>query len=203
MAGAVGSGKVALTTTSPAGVLRNDTIENAVAWSEAPSVLLSSYTLNQEIIWAGDTVQIDLKFEDLVGNDITGADVTVWLNSSQLDAVDMGSGVFRVTLTGEWTGTNLGTFDLRIDASKAGFDTLSLILELFILIRPFPWLTIGIFGGGVIALVGGWIYVKKKRGDDMPWQRDKTPRDQKRTKEDRKKREKEDGKADVREYFGV
>ncbi|MHA2076596.1 MAG: hypothetical protein ACXABM_03065 [Candidatus Thorarchaeota archaeon] len=203
IAGAIGSGKVALTTTSPSGLLRNSTIENAVSWNEAPSILLSSYTLNQEIIWAGDTVQIDLEFEDLVGNDITGADVTVWLNVSQLDVVDVGSGIFRVTLAGDWTGANLGVFDLEIDASKAGFDTLSLTLEQFILIRPFPWLTIGILGGGVIALVAGWIYVKKKRGDDMPWQRDKTPRDQKVSKEERKRREKEDGKADVREYFGV
>jgi hypothetical protein len=203
VAGAVGSGKVALTTTSPSGLLQNATIENAVSWSDAPSVLLSSYDLNQEIIWAGDTVQIDLKFEDLLGNDIINADVTVWLNSSQLNAVDVGSGVFRITLTGEWTDANLGLFDLRIDASKPGYDTLSLVLEQFILIRPFPWLTIGILGGGVVALVGGWLYVKKKRGDDMPWKRDKSPRERKMTKEERKKREKDDGKADVREFFGV
>ena len=138
-----------------------------------------------------------------VGIDIADAAVTVWLNSSQVIAVDLGSGIFRVTLTSEWTNVNLGNFDLRIVASKSGYDTLSLTLEQFVLIRPFPWLTIGLLGGGVVVLVGGWLYFKKKRGDDMPWQRDKTPRDQRMTKEERKKREKEDGKADVREYFGV
>ena len=114
-----------------------------------------------------------------------------------------GSGVFRITLTGEWTGANLGSFDLRIAASKSGYDTLSLILEQFVLIRPFPYLTIALLGGGVVILVAGWIYVKRRRGDDMPWQRSKTPREERMSKEDRKKREKEDGKADVREYFGV
>jgi hypothetical protein len=203
VAGAVGSGKVALTTTSPSTLIRDATIENAIAWSDAPSILLSSYSLNQEIIWAGDTVQIDLKFEDLLGNDITAADVTVWLNSTQLTTVDIGSGEFRITLTGEWTGANLGSFDLRVSASKDGYDTLSLTLEQFILIRPFPLMTIAILGGGVIALVVGWIYVKRRRGDDMPWQRNKTPKERQMSKEERKRREKEDGKADVKEYFGV
>ena len=144
VAGAVGSGKIALTTTSPSGILKNETLENAVLWNEAPSILLSDYSLNQEIIWAGDTVQIDLTFEDLIGNDMTDADVTVWLNASEINAVGLGSGVFRITLTGEWTGANLGSFDLRIAASKSGYDTLSLILEQFVLIRPFPYLTIAL-----------------------------------------------------------
>ncbi|MHA2046986.1 MAG: hypothetical protein ACW99G_19525, partial [Candidatus Thorarchaeota archaeon] len=203
VAGAVGSGKVALTTTLPSGMLRNATIANAVSWSDAPSVLLNMFSLNQEIIWSGDTVQIDLEFEDLVGNDILGAEVSVMLNSSQLIAIDMGSGVFRVTLSSEWTGANLGSYDLRVVASKDGYDTLSLTLEQFILIRPFPLLTIGILGGGIVVAVVGWLYLKRRRGDDMPWQRDQTPREQRRSKEERKKREKEDKKSDVREYFGV
>jgi hypothetical protein len=203
VAGAIGSGKLALTTTNPSGSERNSTIQNAVEWYDAPSVLLSSYSLSQQIIWAGDTVQIDLQFEDLVGTDITDADVTVWLNSSQIEAENIGSGVFRVTLTGAWTGSNVGMFDLRIHASSAGYDTLSLTLEDFVLIRPFPWLIISILGGGVAVLIGGWIYVRRRRGNDMPWSRDKTPRESKMTKEERRKREKEDGKADVKDYFGV
>jgi len=203
VAGAVGSGKVALTTTAPTGLVQNATIENAVSWSEAPSILLSEVSLNQEIIWAGDTVVIDFTLRDLVGNNITDATVTVWVNSSQLDLTQTGSGMFRATLTGEWTANNIGDFDFRIAASKPGYDTLSLKLEQYILIRPFPWLTITLFGGVVVALVGGWLYLKKRRGDDMPWERGKSPRERKMSKEERKKREKEDGKADVKEYFGV
>jgi hypothetical protein len=161
------------------------------------------FTLNQEIIWSGDSVQIDLEFEDLVGNAILGADVSIMLNSSQLVSVDMGSGVFRATLSSEWTEANLGSYDLRVVASKDGYDTLSLTLEQFVLIRPFPLLTIGLLGGGIVVAVVGWLYLKRKRGDDMPWQRDKTPREQRMSKEERKKREKEDKESDVREYFGV
>ncbi|MBY8997649.1 MAG: hypothetical protein KGD60_07950, partial [Candidatus Thorarchaeota archaeon] len=58
VAGVVGSGKVALTTTHPSGSNRNTTIENAVAWSGAPSIILNELSLNQEIIWAGDQVLI-------------------------------------------------------------------------------------------------------------------------------------------------
>ena len=203
VAGAIGSGKVALTTTSPAGLMLNATIENVVAWSEAPSILLSGISVSNLIIWAGDAVQIDLEFKDIVGTEITDADVTVWLNSSQVNAIAVGSGIFRVTLSGEWTTDNIGDYDLRIVASEAGYDTLSLTLEQFMLIRPFPWLTIGFLGGGVVVLVGGWLYFKRKRGDNMPWQRDKSSRHQEMTKEERKKREKEDGKADVGEFFGI
>ena len=120
-----------------------------------------------------------------------------------MNAIAVGSGIFRVTLSGEWTTDNIGDYDLRIVASEAGYDTLSLTLEQFMLIRPFPWLTIGFLGGGVVVLVGGWLYFKRKRGDNMPWQRDKSSRHQEMTKEERKKREKEDGKADVGEFFGI
>ncbi|MFW9794161.1 MAG: hypothetical protein ACFFEE_07665 [Candidatus Thorarchaeota archaeon] len=203
IAGAIGSGKLALTTTSPTGNTQNETIENAISWSEAPSILLSDASLSQEIIWSGDTVHIDFELRDLVGNNITDASVTVWLNSTQLQATHVGSGMFRATLTGEWTGSNIGNFDLRIVATKAGYDTLSITLEQFVLIRPFPWLTIVLVGGVVVALIGGWLYLKKRRGDEMPWKRDKSPRDREMSKEERKRREKEDGKADVKEYFGV
>ncbi len=202
VAGAIGFGKVALTTTSPAGLVRNATIENSVAWSDAPSILLSEISVDNLIVWTGDTVQIDFGLKDLVGNAITFPNVTVWLNSSLMGVVDMGSGIFRVTLTGEWTTENIGDFDFRVVASKAGYDTLSLTFHQFVLVRPFPWLTIGIFGGGIAVLTGGWLYLKKKRGRNMPWQRERS-RHKEMTKEERKKREKEDGKADVGEFFGV
>ncbi|MFW9867983.1 MAG: hypothetical protein ACFFFO_02670 [Candidatus Thorarchaeota archaeon] len=203
VAGAIGSGKIALTTTSPTGLVWNETVENAVAWSDAPSILLTGISLSNQIIWAGDTVTIFLELKDLVGTEITGAEVTTWINSSQLVATESAPGIFRVELSGEWTSSNIGDFDLQIVASKAGYDTLSLTLERYLLVRPFPWLIIGVLGGGVVAIVGGWLYFKKRRGDDMPWSRDKSSRERKMTKEEQKRRENEDGKADVKEYFGV
>jgi hypothetical protein len=199
VAGAVGSGKVALTTTFPSGINQNVTIENAISWSSVPSIILDEISLNQEIIWAGDQVRITLKLTDLVGNDINSADLDVWLNSSQITSLEDGSGYYTVTLTGDWTRSNIGEFDIHITASKAGFDTLTLTLEQFMLIRPFPLLLIGILGGGLVAVVGGWIYWKKKRGDTISWKRESTPRDKKREAEQRKK----DSKSDVKEYFGV
>ena len=199
VAGAVGSGKVALTTTHPSGSNRNTTIENAVAWNRAPSILLSELSTNQEIIWAGDQVLIQLKLTDLVGNDIESANFYVWVNSSQYTAQDIGDGYYTVTLAGEWTQSNIGESDLLIIAFKAGYDTLRLKIEHFILVRPFPILMIAVLGGGLVAVVGGWVYLKKKRGDSIGWDRDKTPRDRKKEQERRKK----ESKSDVKEFFGV
>jgi hypothetical protein len=199
VAGAVGSGKVALTTTFPSGSNRNVTIENAVSWSTVPSIILNELSLNQEIIWAGDLVQITLKLTDLVGNDIESANLDVWLNSSLVTATDDGVGNYIVTLSGDWTRSNIGEFDLRIMASKAGYDTLTLTMEQFLFIRPFPLLMIIVLGGGLVAVVGGWIYWKKKRGESIGWKRESTPRDKMKEREQRKK----DSKSDVKEYFGV
>jgi hypothetical protein len=206
VAGTVGSGKIALTTTFPSGTNRNVTIENAISWSSAPSIILDEISLNQEIIWAGDQVQITLKLTDLVGNDIDSADLVVWINSSQISSLDDGSGYYTVTLTGDWTRNNIGDFDIRITASKAGYDTLTLTIEQFMHVRPFPLLLIGILVGGLVAVVGGWIYWKKKRGDGISWKRESTPRDREKEAEQRRKeseQRKKDRKSDVKEYFGV
>ena len=199
VAGAVGSGKVALTTTFPSGSNQNTTIENAVSWSGSPSITLNDASLSQEIIWAGDRVVLSLKLTDLVGNDIESASLDVWLNSSQVIALHAGDGYYIANLTGDWTQNNLGELDLRVTASKAGYDTLTLTLEQFMLIRPFPTLMLVILGGGLVAVVGGWIYLKKRRGEDIGWKRGSTPRDKKKEQERRKK----DSKSDVKEYFGV
>jgi hypothetical protein len=199
VAGAVGSGKVALTTTVPSGTNRNVTVENAISWSCSPSITLDEVSLNQEIIWAGDQVQITIKLTDLVGNDIDAANLDVWLNSSQVSAIETGSGYYSVTLDGDWTRNNVGLLDIHITASKAGHDTLTLTLEQFILIRPFPLLMIGILVGGVVIVAGGWVYLRRRRGDSVRWQREDTQRDRKKEAEQRKK----DSKSDVKEYFGV
>jgi len=199
VAATVGSGKVAFTTTNPSGANRNATIENAISWSEIPSITLDEISLSQEIIWAGDQVRITLKLTDLVGNAIESANLNVWMNSSQVDAVETGSGFYTVSLMGDWTGENIGVSDIHLTASKAGYDSLTLTLEQFVLVRPFPLLMIGILVGGLVIVVGGWVYLRKKRGQSVSWQREDSQRDRKKQAEQRKK----DNKSDVKEFFGV
>ncbi|MFW9975270.1 MAG: hypothetical protein ACFFDQ_08405, partial [Candidatus Thorarchaeota archaeon] len=199
VAGSIGSGKLALSTTFPTGSNGADTIENAVFWRGIPSITLDSAELSERIIWAGDVVQIMIRLTDIVGNDIEAASFVLWLNSSQIPAQNVGGGLYIATLDSEWTGQNIGLFDLHIMASQAGHDTLTLSIDQFILIRPFPLLMLGILGGGVIVVVGGWIYLKKRRGESIGWNRDSTPEDKKRDAEQKK----EDSKTDVKEFFGV
>ena len=197
IAATVGSGKIALTTTNPTGLNRNLTIENAVAWSTAPSIILSELSLSQEIIWAGDQVTVFMKLTDLVGNEISSLDAYVFLNSSQFSATENSDGYYFVTVTGNWTRGNVGSFDLLVVATSSGYDTLRVEIESFVLIRPFPFLMLALLGGGFIAVVGGWIYWRKKHGSSL---RDrKTPQEKKMEEE----RRKQDGKTDVKEYFGV
>lgn len=199
VAGAIGSGKLALTTTFPFGSNKNTTIENAVHWSGAPSITLQSVSLNQRIIWAGDQVTIFIELTDIVGTPVESANLDIWLNSSQVTAQESSNGIYIVTLTGDWTQANIGQFDLSFIATKAGYDTLTLSIDQFILIRPFPWVVLGILGGGLIVVIGGWIYWKKKRGDSLGWNRDSTPHD----KKEKAIQKEKDGKSDVKEYFGV
>jgi hypothetical protein len=196
---AVGSGKIALTTTYPSGTNKNMTIQNAIAWSEVPAIALTEISLNQQIIWAGDEVQIFLRLTDRIGNSIEGANLQVQLNSSSVSPSESVQGYYTISLTGDWTQNNIGIFDIHITASKVGYDTLTLTLERFLFIRPFPWLMIGILGGGLVAIIGGWIFWKKKRGESIGWQRDKSPREKRKETEQRK----QDSKSDVKEYFGV
>jgi hypothetical protein len=197
IAGIVGSGKIALTTTNPTGTNQNETIENVVAWSTAPSITLSELSLSQEIIWAGDQVTIIMKLTDLVGNEIPSLDVSVWVNNSQFTVTDHLNGYFSVTLGGSATRSNVGESDFLVVAFATGYDTLRVEIEDFVLIRPFPTLMIAILGGGLVAVAGGWIYWRKKRGDS--WRTRQTPEEKKRRQEQKKK----DGKSDVKEYFGV
>ena len=199
VAGVIGSGKLALTTTSPTGVEQVHTIENAISWAGYPSITLNEISLSQRIIWAGDQVTIRFRLTDLVGNGIGSASLSVLINSSQIDTFDAGDGYYTVTLDGAWTRNNIGYFDIHLVASKGGYDTLTLTMEQFILIRPFPILMIGIVGGGATIVVGGWLYWKKRRGDSISWKRGKSPQDKKKEAEQRKK----DSKSDVKEYFGI
>ncbi|MFW9787979.1 MAG: hypothetical protein ACFFE2_07655 [Candidatus Thorarchaeota archaeon] len=196
VAGAVGSGKVALTTTLPSDVA---TLENSISWSSTPSIILSEISLSQEIIWAGDRVDILLRLTDQVGNYIESVSLSAWLNTTGITPLEMGEGYYILNLDAAWTRANLGELDLHILGHMNGYDTLTLTLENFILIRPFPVLILGVLGGVVAVVVGGWIYLRRRRGDSIDWKRERTPDERKREA----KRRKEDSKSDVKEYFGV
>jgi len=199
VAGSVGSGKLALSTTFPSVSNGSATIENAVFWRSVPSITVESIELSERIIWAGDVVQIMIRLTDIVGNNIEAATFALWLNSSQITVQELTDGLYVAILDAEWTGQNIGLFDIHIAASKIGHDTLTLTIDKFVLVRPFPFLMLGILGGGVVVVIGGWIYLKKRRGESIGWKRDSTPQDKRKEAEQKK----EDSKSNVKEFFGV
>ncbi|RDE14656.1 MAG: hypothetical protein C4K47_03820, partial [Candidatus Thorarchaeota archaeon] len=205
VAGVLGDGKLALTTTYPAGVDRNATIENAALWYDKPSLYLGSTTMNEYVIWAGDRVIITLHITDLIGRDVENATVRVWLNSSEVQAQDSGYGTYVVTLTEQWTGNRSGYYDLRIEAIKPGLDTMSRLLLRYMYIRPSPWLAIGIVGAITAAAIGGLLYIRHRRGEKLLPGKHKSHPSQNREQERREKeqRKKEDEKVNPSEFFGV
>jgi len=199
-----GSGKILFTSSHLSGLGRDAFIENILEWNSIPSIILKDISLSQRIIWAGDKVTITLDISDILGNPIVGLDLHVWLNASQAEVTEIGSGRYTVLLTGNWTTRNLGLYDVRLHASRAGYDSLDILLPQFILIRPFPWLFIGIFGGAAAIIIGSWVYLKRKRGESLFSRDDKEKHGSRRkSKEERKQQEEEDGKFDPKEFFGV
>ncbi|MGY5871177.1 MAG: C25 family cysteine peptidase [Candidatus Thorarchaeota archaeon] len=205
VASSIGSGKLALTTTNPTGAARDEFVENVVEWGASPSILLNDISLSQTIIWANDRVIITIELTDLEGNAIETGNLEVWVNVTEADVVEVGSGIYTVTLNGEFTNAHIGLHDIRLEASKAGFDTLSVVLEDYLLIRPFPWLAIGLLGGVVVIAIGGWYYLKRRRGEPITYKREKKSRSKPKgkTKEEQKKQKEKDGKFDAKEFFGV
>ncbi len=197
VAGLAGLGKVALSTLTPTGSLRDELVENIVSWMDVPSIYLRDIALNQVIIWAGDTVRITIELTDIVGNPIQSASVDFWLNASSVSVTEVGEGIYSVILGGNWTQSNIGEFDIRIQASLAGFDTLSLVLEDFLTVRAVPWLIIAAVGGVLGVGIVGYLYLRRRRGDKVPW------KDDRRSKEEREQQRKEDSKVDAKEFFGV
>lgn len=203
VASSVGSGKVMMATADPAHSALEDLVENILAWVSAPSILVRDISLSQIIIWASDTVTITVELSDLEGNAVDSANLHLWLNTTEADVVEVGSGIYTVTLTGEFTNAHLGTFDVRLEASRAGYDTLSIVIEDYLFIRPFPWLTIALVGGVIAVAVGGWFYLKRRRGESFTYTRDKSSKPKGKSKEEQKKQKEEDGKFDAKEFFGV
>ncbi len=199
----IGSGKLALTTTNPTGTARDEFVENVIEWTDSPSILVKDISLSQIIIWASDSVTITVELTDLEGNAVDSANLRLWLNTTEADVVEVGSGIYTVTLNGDFTNAHLGTFDVRLEASRAGYDTLSIVFEDYILIRPFPWLTIGLFVGVVVIAAGGWFYLKRRRGETFTFKREKSSKPKGKSKEEQKRQKEEDGKFDAKEFFGV
>jgi hypothetical protein len=205
VAGVVGTGKLALTTTYPMGTEGNATIQNAALWYERPSLYLSSVTMNEYVIWAGDRVVVTVHVTDIIGRGIGNASVRVWLNSSQVDVLYTGDGAYVATLSEQWTGNRSGYYDLRIESSKLGYDTMSRLLNRFLYIHPSPWLAIGIVGAVVAAVFVGWLYIRHRRGGRLlpSRHRGRSSQNQERERREKERQKKEDQKVNPSDFFGV
>lgn len=199
VAGVVGNGKLALTTTHPTAAERNATVENAALWNSMPSLVLKDITLNQQIIWEGDRVIVTLEVTDRVGVGIDLINLQAWINDTGVPVQEVGSGVYTITLTEDWTRGRVGDFDLKLLAIKSGHDTLSLLLQDFMTIRSFPWIPVLLAGGVVSIIVIGSVIFRRRRGEDVvSWKRN-----QGKSKEERQRQREEDERFDPKEYFGV
>jgi hypothetical protein len=197
VAGTAGFGKIALSTFVPSGAVQDDIVENIVDWVEIPSIRLRSAALSQVIIWAGDSLTITLRLTDAVGNPIDSASVEVWINSGSVPVTDLGQGYYSVLLRGNWTQSNIGEFDLLVEAHLDSYDTLTALLPDFFTVRPFPWLVVAILGGGVAIVSVGYFFTRRRRGGQTGW------KDSAESREQREEQRREDSKVDAKEYFGV
>jgi hypothetical protein len=213
LAGVVGSGKLAVTTTHPAGTARNQTVENAALWSSMPSLVLHDAVLNQLIIWEGDRVTVTLEITTRSGTGIEQVSLQALLNSTEItvDASDE-PGLYTMTLTEDWTRGRVGTYSLYLTGAKAGYDSLTIVLHDSMTIRAFPWEPLLLVGGVFAAIVGASVYTRRRRGDRgspkrsrrvSKEERRREKEDRRRQKAERERRKKEDAKVDPKEFFGV
>jgi len=205
VAGLVGYGKMALTTTYPAGVDRDATVENAALWSNEPSLYLNTVTMNEYVIWTGDRVVITLHITDLIGRNVEGVNVRVWLNSSHVEVQESGNGIYVVTLSEQWTSNRSGLYDLEIGANKSGYDTMSRLLPHFVYIRALPWLVIGVIGAVAATMIGGWLYFRHRRGESLIPRRHRaiSSQDRERERKEKERQREKDQKVNPSEFFGV
>ncbi|MFW9943939.1 MAG: hypothetical protein ACFFB7_02990 [Candidatus Sifarchaeia archaeon] len=199
VAGVVGKGKLAITTTNPTGAQRNATVENAVLWNTMPSLFLRDVMLSQEIIWEGDSLVITLEVTNRVGVGVELVQIQAWLNDTLVSVTEVGSGTYTITLTEEWTRGHLGDFDLKLSGVKSGYDSLSIVLQSFIYVRAFPLVPLLIVGGVLGLILAGSFYMRRRRGEDQTSWRQESGE----TKKERERRRQEDERFDPKEYFGV
>ena len=189
------------------------TIQNAVAWSSMPALILRNLRLSQYIIWEGDRVTIFIEISDLVRAAVSGVSLEVLLNDTDVTSLiqESETGVFSILLDEAWTTGGYGFYNLHLRASKPGYDTLTLTLSRFMYIRGSPWLTLAIGGGVIGLLLSSWLYVKYRRGDQIiPRRKKKTTyslepskKEEKIMREAAKKKKEKDEEFDAGEFFGV
>ncbi len=163
----IGSGKIALSTINPGSDAINEYLQNAVAWVEQPSIILKSVLLSEVIIWEGDRVTITMELSDLIGNPITEASVSAWLNETEFTVEETSQGVFTVLLPESWTNGHVGVYSLRIHAQKASYDTLTIVLIDFLRIKSSPILIILIVGGIFVTSIVAYAFLKRRRGESI------------------------------------
>ncbi len=191
IAGIVGLGKLTITTLQVDS--NQNYVENLASWYEKPSIILQAAIYSEEIIWSGDTFHITFKLTNIYGETITGINLTIWLNTTRISISDSGNGTYVLNLDAEWTKTHEGYTSLRLVASKAGYDTLTLSLP-SIYIRPLGYgiLMIALAVGVVVLFImGSWALGKIRKGHKT---------------EKKRKPEKKESKSeptDVKDILGV
>jgi len=217
IATAFGVGKVAITTTRPVGPERNTTVANIVAWGDMPSLLLHEIEKNEEVIWAGDRVVITALITDRVGNEVAGASLRAWMNSTEVTSMvqEVGLGTYTIVLDENWTSNSLGRYALRLHVTKPGHDTLDIVLPRYVYVRPSPWPAILVGAGAVAAVTVAYLYLKHRRGEGVLHRPriarpavDRRSREAERLQREEEKRKKEEQKKrdtefDAREALGV
>jgi hypothetical protein len=216
LAGQHGLGKIAITTIDEQGPARGQIIENAVNWNSQPSIVIGSISKNQEIIWSGDRVTIEIELVDRTGRPVEDAEVQSWINSSQVAVTESGSGYYSIFLSENWTSSRTGIFDLQIHVASDGMDTLDATILDFMFIRPLPWPIIFAFAGIIVAGIAIWVYRKRRKGepilkykeqqDSDGWRkltREEIERLRKEEEERERRQKEEDEKFDPKEFFGV
>jgi hypothetical protein len=213
-AGVYGAGKVAVTTTTPTGDAAREFIENALAWNNQPSLLLRSLSKNEEIIWTGDRLTLTALIANREGQGVDNVAVRAWVNSTEIAVTALGSGRYQFVLNESWTSGSPGYHSVRLVARAPGYDTLSVTLLDFFLIRVSPLPLLLIIFGSIAAVIIAWQYKSRKsRPSGHRWTRQKKvpeseTREERRLreladKERQRKTEEEDKKFDAKEYFGV
>ncbi len=196
LASTVCLGKIALTTIEPDSSSIDKFVHNAVTWVNRPAITLSKISLSEIIIWEGDRVGVTLELTDLEGTPVSGAVVEVMINETSFDVTESSDGVFTIILPESWTNGRAGLHSVEIHAARAGYDTLDIVLVDFIRIKT-SLLPVAI-GVGVVVLVaiGGYIIMKKRRGEDIFKRSGPSI-----SRTAAEKRRKEDEKIDMREIF--
>ena len=84
-------------------------------WSPTPQMTIE---LSSETAARGDLVTVSASMEDLAGNPIEGATVTVYINDKAVDLLDLGDGYYEVDV--DTSDIIEGTYEITVSAHKEG-----------------------------------------------------------------------------------